>query len=427
MSKYDVIVIGGGPSGLMASISAAMHGAKVLLVDKGDKLGRKLAISGGGRCNVTNRISQQEMIKHIPGNGKFMHSPFSIFNNEDIIQFFEELGIKLKEEDRGRMFPVTDKAKSVVDALLRRMKELGIETKVNAPVRKVLYNQEEKEVIGIETQSGEKIAASSVIVAVGGKSVPQTGSTGDGYAWAEEAGHTITELFPTEVPITSSEPFIKDKSLQGLALRNIHLSVINSKGKTVIKHEGDMLFTHFGISGPAALRCSQFVVKELKKGANQVLMTVDMFPHLSMDELEQTALEKLKLEPKKAAKNVLKQLVPERILPLLFEKSGLTNEVTFDHLPRIAFREFITLLKKFPIHVNGTLSIEEAFVTGGGINLKEIQPKTMESKLMQGLYFCGEILDIHGYTGGYNITCAFSTGYVAGKNAAETKVTESIS
>jgi predicted Rossmann fold flavoprotein len=418
MNKYDVIIIGGGPSGLMASATAGTNGAKVLLLDKGDKLGRKLAISGGGRCNVTNRLPLEEIIKHIPGNGRFMYSPFSIFNNEDIIEFFESLGIQLKEEDRGRMFPVSDKAKSVVETLLRKVKEVGVEIRVNTPVQDVLY--QDQQVKGVRLPSDEEIYASSVIVAVGGSSVPHTGSTGDGYVWAEKAGHRITELFPTEVPITSSEPFIKNKSLQGLALRDIHLSVLSPKGKKLIEHEGDVLFTHFGLSGPTALRCSQFVVKALKKfDATEVLMQVDLFPNLSINELTKELIDRFQAEPKKSIKNVWKQAIPERLLPLLFQKAGLREDLTYDHLPKAELLYFVQLLKEFPIKVNGTLSIEEAFVTGGGVDIKEIHPKSMESKKMAGLFFCGEILDIHGYTGGYNITCAFSTGYVAGISSAQ--------
>lgn len=264
---YDVIVIGGGPSGLMASIAAGEKGAKVLLVDKGTKLGRKLAISGGGRCNVTNRLPIDEIIKHIPGNGRFLYSAFSIFNNEDIIRFFENLGIALKEEDHGRMFPVSNKAQSVVDALIGELKRLNVHVRTNTPVRKVAY--ENNAVKEVQLETGEVIQAKAVILAVGGKSVPHTGSTGDGYAWAEAAGHTITELYPTEVPVTSSESFIRDKTLQGLSLRSVGLSVLNKKGKPVITHRMDMIFTHFGISGPAVLRCSQYVVKELKKQKNK--------------------------------------------------------------------------------------------------------------------------------------------------------------
>lgn len=261
--NYDVVVIGGGPSGLMAGIAAGEKGKRVLLLDKGDKLGRKLAISGGGRCNVTNRLPIDEIIKHIPGNGRFLHSAFSLFSNEDIISFFEKLGIELKEEDHGRMFPVTDKAQSVVDALLDRLGQLGVKIWTNCPVKTVDY--ENGKVVSVKLQNGETIGTKAVVIAVGGKSVPQTGSTGDGYAWAKKAGHTITDLFPTEVPITSSEPFIKEKTLQGLSLRDISLSVLNQKGKPIITHKMDMIFTHFGISGPAVLRCSQYVVKELRK------------------------------------------------------------------------------------------------------------------------------------------------------------------
>ncbi|MFC4769607.1 NAD(P)/FAD-dependent oxidoreductase [Effusibacillus consociatus] len=416
--KYDVIVIGGGPSGLMASVSAGMHGAKVLLVDKGEKLGRKLAISGGGRCNVTNNKELDEMIQNIPGNGRFLYSSFSVFDNRDIIHFFEGLGIKLKEEDRGRMFPVSNKAKDVVDALLRKVKEAGTEIRVNAPVQRIRY--EEGQVKGVRLRNGEEIEASNVIVAVGGKSVPHTGSTGDGYAWAEEAGHTITELYPTEVPITLDEDFIQQRTLQGLSLRDIRLSVYNATGRKVIEHEGDMIFTHFGISGPAALRCSQFVVKTLKQtNGGDVRMTIDLFPDKSQAEIFSETYERVRNEPKKTIKNVLKGYVPERLIPLVLERAGLREDITFANLPKGPWEKMAQLLKEFPLHANGTLSIEEAFVTGGGVNLKEIDPKTMQSKLMQGLFFCGEILDIHGYTGGYNITAAFSTGYTAGKSAAE--------
>ncbi|CAM3057368.1 NAD(P)/FAD-dependent oxidoreductase [Paenibacillus sediminis] len=418
MKTYDVIVIGGGPSGLMACIAAAERKASVLLIDKGNKLGRKLGISGGGRCNVTNVKETEELIAHIPGNGRFLYSAFQHFNNRDIIAFFEKLGIALKEEDNGRMFPVSDKAKTVVDALVGKVQSLGVDILVNQPVREVLYN--EHSVTGVRLESGKTIDAKNVIIATGGKSVPHTGSTGDGYPWAEAAGHTITELYPTEVPITSQEKWIQSKELQGLSLRNVELSVLNPKGKTVIKHYGDMIFTHFGISGPIALRCSQFIRQVQKKfDVREVTMSIDLFPGYSAASLQDELYNKLKQEPKKALKNVLKGIIPERMLPLLLSRAQLREDVTFDHLPKEPWMRFIEELKNFTFKVNGTRSLEEAFVTGGGVNLKEISPKTMESKLKSGLFFCGEILDIHGYTGGYNITAAFSTGYTAGKHAAE--------
>ncbi|WP_028538041.1 NAD(P)/FAD-dependent oxidoreductase [Paenibacillus sp. J14] len=417
MKKADVIVIGGGPSGLMAAIAASEQGAKVLLVDKGDKLGRKLGISGGGRCNVTNNKELDELIQFIPGNGRFLYSALSTFGNKEIIAFFEGLGIKLKEEDNGRMFPVSDKAKTVVDALINQVRSQGVQIRVNSPVAEVLYDN--GQTVGVKLKTGEVLESHAVIIAVGGKSVPHTGSTGDGYAWAEKAGHTITELFPTEVPLTSNEPFIQSKELQGLSLRNVSLSVWNPKGKKPIEHYGDMLFTHFGISGPIALRCSQFVVKALKQfGTGNIEVSIDFTPDKTKNEVYNETLKLAEQDPKKSIKNVLKAYLPEKIIPILLQKAELDPLLTYANIPKQKWLQFAQLVKRFPIRVYGTLSIEEAFVTGGGVNIKEIDPRTMQSKLMPGLYFCGEILDVHGYTGGYNITAAFSTGYTAGRNAA---------
>jgi predicted Rossmann fold flavoprotein len=415
--KYDVIVIGGGPSGLMAAIGAAEQKAKVLLIDKGDKLGRKLAISGGGRCNVTNRLPVDEIIKHIPGNGRFLYSAFSLFSNEDIIRFFENLGIKLKEEDHGRMFPVTDKAQSVVDALITRLKELKVDIKTNSPIRDVHY--ENGRVKSVELKTGDVYDADAVVIAVGGKSVPHTGSTGDGYAWAEKAGHTITDLFPTEVPLTSSERFIKEKTLQGLSLRSVALSVLNPKGKALISHRMDMIFTHFGISGPAVLRCSQYVVKAMKKwNLKEVTMNLDAVPDTKEEPLFQDVSKMIKDEPKKSIKNLLKGLVPERYLLFLLDQNGIDPSAQGANISNEKVRSFVKGCKSFQFTVNGTLPLDKAFVTGGGVSVKEVEPQTMASKMMNGLFFCGEILDIHGYTGGYNITSALVTGRLAGINAA---------
>ncbi|WP_251549725.1 NAD(P)/FAD-dependent oxidoreductase [Neobacillus muris] len=415
--NVDVIVIGGGPSGLMAAIAAGEKGAKVLLIDKGEKLGRKLAISGGGRCNVTNRLPVEEIIKHIPGNGKFLYSAFSIFNNEDIIRFFENLGIALKEEDHGRMFPVSNKAQSVVNALLDQLEKLKVKVFKNSPVEDLIY--ENDKVSGVLLKDGQTISANSIVVAVGGKSVPHTGSTGDGYAWAKKAGHTITDLFPTEVPVTSNEPFIQNKTLQGLSLRDIELSVLNPKGKPLITHRMDMLFTHFGISGPAVLRCSQFVVKALRKwNLKEVILSLDALPDSKEEELFQEIVKLVKSEPKKSIKNTLKGFLPERYLLFLLDYNGISAAEQGGTIPNEKLRSFAKSCKQFPIKANGTLSLEKAFVTGGGVSVKEIEPQTMASKLMKGLYFSGEILDIHGYTGGYNITSAFVTGRLAGTNAA---------
>lgn len=415
---YHTIIIGAGPSGLMAAYSASSNGKNVLLLEKKKGLGRKLRISGGGRCNVTNRLPYEEIIKNIPGNGKFLYSPFSTFDNESIIQFFESRSVQLKEEDHGRMFPVSNRAQDVVDALVDSIKQNGVEIRQETTVSSI--ESENQRITGVTLQDGTFIPSKAVIIASGGCSVPHTGSTGDGYKFAENLGHSITELFPTEVPIKSSEPFIKNKTLQGLSLQNVGLSVLKKNGKPRITHQMDMLFTHFGISGPAALRCSQFVYKEQKsQKKTYIQMSIDAFPEIKTHDLEQQIVKKLKDEPNKAIKNALKGLVQERYLHFIVQQSSIDLDVTYHHLSQQAIRTFVENLKSFTFTVNGTLPLDKAFVTGGGVNIKEIEPNTMASKICAGLYFSGEVLDIHGYTGGYNITSALVTGYVAGYNAAQ--------
>lgn len=412
--SYDVAVIGGGPSGLMAAIAASENGSKTILIEKGNKLGNKLAISGGGRCNVTNRLPEDEVIKNIPGNGKFLYSAFSVFNNYDIIDFFEGLGVALKEEDHGRMFPVSNSAKSVVNTLINKLKQLKVTIKINTPVETITYGSQHQ----IHLKSGQTIDTKVIIIAVGGKSVPHTGSTGDGYKWAEKAGHTITELYPTEVALTSSENFIKSKTLQGLSLQNIGLSVLNENKNPIITHQMDMIFTHFGISGPAVLRCSQFVVKEIMKGRQSVLMSLDLLPRLN----EQQVLDKLRKlmseNRRKSLKNTLKSVVTERFLLFILENNHIPLDLKVGNVTNEMIYSIVNNIKSFEFTVDGSLPIEKAFVTGGGISTKEIIPSTMASKLMERLYFCGEILDIHGYTGGYNITSALVTGRLAGTYAS---------
>ncbi|SDI79672.1 NAD(P)/FAD-dependent oxidoreductase [Natribacillus halophilus] len=413
-----VIVIGGGPAGLMAAVSAASHGADVTLLDKGNKLGRKLAISGGGRCNVTNRMDERELIRYIPGNGKFMYSPFSVFNNENIIAFFEDLGIALKEEDMGRMFPVNDKAATVVQVLLDQLRLKGVETITDQRVTGLAF--EEDEITGVKLENDRLLKANHVIVATGGTSVPHTGSTGDAYPWARQAGHTVTELYPTEVPITSNDRYIQERTLQGLSLRDVELTVWNQKKKAIVTHEGDMLFTHFGISGPIALRCSQYIVKEQKKNGDQpVTLSIDLHPGESVGDMEQQLHKLKKTAGEKSCKNALASLAPERYLLLLLERVNIDPSQALKEAQAEQLQTLAKEMKQFVFSSDGTLSLKKAFVTGGGVSIKEIEPKTMRSKIKQGLYFCGEVLDIHGYTGGFNITCAFSTGYAAGKSAAQ--------
>lgn len=415
--QYDVIIIGGGSAGLMAAVGASEHGAKVLLLEKGDRLGRKLIISGGGRCNVTNAKEIDEFIQNIPGNGRFMYSAFQQFGNRDIIRFFERLGVALKEEDNGRMFPVSDKAITVANTLVHYIRSKGVEIRFNSKVVDLITH--DQVVQGVVTNSGEKVYGKAVIIATGGKSVPKTGSTGDGYELAKKAGHTITPLYPTEVPLTSDEDWIINRSAQGVSLRDVTLSLFNRKGKLLTRQRGDMIFTHFGISGPGALRLGHYVsVAKLKDSAEELFVKIDMYPHVMLDELGKTVQSQMAQQPKKTIKNILRGTVPERLIPILLDKAGIQEDVTSAHLSKKHFAELLTLLKGLPLHITGTLSIEEAFVTGGGISTKEIDPKTFSSKIVHGLFFAGEVMDVHAHTGGYNITVAFSSGYIAGKSAS---------
>ncbi|MBO1199614.1 NAD(P)/FAD-dependent oxidoreductase [Staphylococcus simiae] len=412
---YQTIIIGGGPSGLMAAVAASNSNDKVLLLEKKKGLGRKLKISGGGRCNVTNRLPYAEIIQNIPGNGKFLYSPFSVFDNESIINFFESKGVKLKEEDHGRMFPVSNKAQDVVDTLVETIKNQHVTIKEEEAVSQIDVTP--NHTFKVQTQNNT-YESQSLVIATGGTSVPQTGSTGDGYKFAESLGHSVTELFPTEVPITSNEPFIKSKELKGLSLKDVELSVLKKNGKKRISHQMDMIFTHFGISGPAALRCSQFVYKEQKnQKKTHIKMAIDTFPDYNHEQLKQTIQQLLSEQPDKAIKNSLHGLIEERYLLFMLEQSNIDVNITSHHLSNQQLNTLVDNFKGFTFEVNGTLPLDKAFVTGGGVSLKELHPKTMMSKLVPGLFLCGEVLDIHGYTGGYNITSALVTGHVAGLNA----------
>ncbi|GAA0484769.1 NAD(P)/FAD-dependent oxidoreductase [Alkalibacterium sp. s-m-22] len=419
MTHYDVLVVGGGTSGMMAAISAAEHGATVGLVEKNKFVGRKLLVTGNGRCNVTNNRDKEEIITHIPGNGRFLYSAFYQYDNYDIMDFFQSRGIKLKEEDHGRMFPITDKSRTIVNALTQIMEESKVDVHTNAPVETVLYR--DGAVNGVKLMDGRVLYAHSVILSTGGRAMPKTGSTGDGYKWAKKAGHTIKELYPTEVPITSEEPFIQDRTLQGISLRDVDLKVINKKGKQAISHRMDMIFTHFGISGPAVLRCSMFVLQTMKRDkTDHAVMSLDSLPDETPGSLKQTIERLMKKEGEKSMKNTMKQFGPERYILFGLEQAGIDSERAFKTLTPKEVDALITFLKDFRFNVHGSLPIEKAFVTGGGVHTKEVNPKTLESKLMQNLYFTGEILDYNGYTGGYNITGAFITGRLAGMHAAQT-------
>lgn len=410
--KFDVIVVGGGPAGMMAAITAAMNGAKVALFEKNKRLGKKLLMTGGGRCNVTNNRPVDDLIFHIPGNGRFLYSTFSQFDNQDVMSFFSERGVALKEEDHGRIFPVSDKSATIVNTLKDELEQLNVSLHFKEPIEKIISDGER--IQGVRTAEGD-YSAKSVILTTGGITYPSTGSQGDGYRFAKSVGHHVTPLYPTESPIFLIDDFVAEKTLQGLSLQDVTLSVIDEKNKTIASHEMDLLFTHFGISGPAALRCSSFV-NQLLRTQQTVTLKLDCFPDKTVNDLMEEVSELAKTSAKQL-KNALAGFLPERLLLFFLEKVGI-SEQTYGQTSKEQLEEFVSYCKNWSLTANKTFGLEKSFVTGGGVELKEVNPRDLASKKIPGLYFAGEVLDVNGYTGGYNITTAFCTGYVAGTHAA---------
>lgn len=386
MKHFDTIVIGGGPAGMMAAISSSFYGQKTLLLEKNKRLGKKLAGTGGGRCNVTNNGNLDDLMTGIPGNGRFLYSVFSQFDNHDIINFFTENGVKLKVEDHGRVFPATDKSRTIIEALEQKMKELGATIKTQTEVVSVKKNED----CFIIKSSKCMWSCDRLIVTTGGKSYPSTGSTGFGYEIARHFKHTITELEAAESPLLTDFPH---KDLQGISLQDVTLSY----DKHVITH--DLLFTHFGLSGPAVLRLSSFV-----KGGETIYL--DLLPQMSKQDLADF----LEENREKSLKNALKASLPERLAEFFVQ--GFPEKVK--QLTDRERNQLIRSIKALKISVTGKMSLAKSFVTKGGVSLKEINPKTLESKLVPGLHFAGEVLDINAHTGGFNITVALCTGWVAG-------------
>ena len=392
-TNYDTIIIGGGPSGMMAAIASSFYGRQTLLLDKNKKLGKKLAMTGGGRCNVTNNGTLEDILDGIPHGGKFLYSTFAQFDNHDIIQFFQDNGTKLKEEDHGRMFPVTDRSQTIIATLQAKMTELGVTIATQSEVISTTKTADGNFLIKTADQA---FTCRKLIVTTGGKSYPSTGSTGYGHEIARHFNLKVTPLKPAESPLTTDFPH---KQLQGISLREIVIHI----GKHEIKH--DLLFTHFGLSGPAALRVSTFV----QPGD---VITIDFLPEVSTDELTR-AIHDLR---DKSIKNVLKTLLQERVAEFLITDAGIKPETKAKQLSDKQHKLLIGKMKEFPIKVTGTMSLAKSFVTAGGVDLAEIKPKTLMSKSIDNLYFAGEVLDINAHTGGFNITYALATGWVAGIN-----------
>lgn len=418
VKSFDVIVIGAGASGMMAAVSAASLGARTLLLEKNDSLGKKLLLTGGGRCNLTNAEGRDELLAKIPVNSRFLYSSMSSFDNKDIMDFFTSGGLKLKVEDKGRVFPVTDSSKSVVEFFEAKLKNHGVKIKTGSAVTEIL--QREGKAIGIRTKQEEEFYARSVIVSCGGKSFSSTGSNGDGYALMEALGHSISPLYPAEVPIVCRNYGDFLSGLSGISLQDVKLSVYNKKNKLASSHEGNLIFTHFGLSGPIALRCSGFVNSIMRKdGLETVRLSLDLLQQKSKDEILDELRSMARTNGEKELKSYLKSELPKRLSDYLLRLAGISDGEKLKQIPEKKLEDFARLLKNVEFQAEGTLSLDKAFVTAGGVSVKEINPKTMESKIISGVYACGEVLDVSGYTGGYNLTIAFSTGHTAGSAAAE--------
>ena len=414
-----VIVIGGGPAGMMAAITSAENGNEVILLEKNKSLGKKLLITGKGRCNITSSLPMEDFIKNTPGNGMFLYSAFNKFTNQDIINFLQEQGLSVKEERGNRIFPVTDKSQDVLNCFEKKLKKLkNVKIMYEMQVLEILVD-EEKRIIGVKCKNKTRIKADKVILATGGKSYPLTGSTGDGYEIAKKLGHTITKIKPSLVPLETYEQDLH-QSLQGLSLKNVKIKMVDaSKNKQIYEDFGEMLFTHFGVSGPVILSGSAHLVRyknidELLKN-KKIKLSIDLKPALTEEKLNDRILRDFEDFKNKNFKNSLDKLLPQKLIPVIIERSGINPDKQVNSITKQERMKIVKLLKEFEVTLKNFRRIEDGIITAGGVSIKEVNPKTMESKLISGLYFAGEILDVDSYTGGFNLQIAYSTGFVAGK------------
>lgn len=417
MAKQEVLVIGAGPAGMMAAGTAAQSGASVTVIDRNKRPGRKLLITGKGRCNVTNNCDTRDFIASVPTNGRFLYSALNAFSPQDTIDFFEKRGVPLKTERGSRVFPQSDKAADIVDAMRSFLLDSGCRY-INGRVKCLtLENGAAK---GVELEDGQKLSADCVVVACGGKSYPLTGSTGDGYTLARQAGHTLVEPVASLVPLVSQDSYCKD--LQGLSLRNISITVTDTdKKKEIYSDFGELLFTHFGLSGPVILSASAHM-RGMRAGRYRI--NIDCKPALTPEQLDKRLLRDFEKNKNRDFCNSLSELLPRTMIPVMVKRSGIPPETKCNAITKEQRHTFGRLLKQLPVTIGGFRPVEEAIVTSGGVNVKEIDPKTMESKKTLNLFFAGEVIDTDAYTGGFNLQIAFSTGYLAGVSAAD-KICES--
>ena len=410
MSK--VIVIGGGPAGMFAAIAAAENGHQVLLLEKNEKLGKKLFITGKGRCNITNSSDMEVLFQSVVTNRKFLYSAFYAYDNQMVIDFFEQAGLSVKNERGNRIFPVSDHSSDVIAALQRTLKKDGVEIRLFSEVRTLLYQdtpEGDRQVCGVQLSNGEKLAADDVIVATGGFSYQTTGSTGDGYRFAKEAGHTVTAICPSLVPFNVKEAYVRQ--MQGLSLKNVNVRIYNGK-KKLYDEFGEMLFTHFGVSGPLILTASAMLKPDLTK--QPLHMEIDLKPALTEEQLDKRLLKDFEEAKNRQFKNSIGRLFPAKMIPVILELSGIDPDKKVNEITKEERQQFLHLIKAFPMTLNGVRDFNEAIITKGGIKVSEVNPSTMESKLVKNLYFCGEVLDLDAVTGGFNLQIAWSTGHLAG-------------
>lgn len=404
-----VVVVGGGAAGMMAAIKSAQLGNKVILIEKNEKLGKKVFITGKGRCNVTTDKDIEEIIQNIPGNGSFMYSSLYTFPNTELIKMIENKGVKLKVERGGRVFPESDKSSDIIRCFEKYLNENNVDIMLNKEVAEI--QKENEKISGVKLKDGLKIKCDSVIIATGGMSYPLTGSTGDGYKFAKLMGHTIKDIKPSLVPLVVKEDWVKE--LMGLSLKNVSVTM-KYKDKVIYKDFGEMLFTHFGISGPIVLSGSRSAVDYLP---NEVEFIIDLKPALNFNELDRRILRDFGNLKNKQFKNSLNELLPQKLIPVIINLSEINPEKRVNEITKDERHKLVNLLKNFKLTVVGTRPIDEAIITRGGVDTKEIDPSTMESKIVKDLFFAGEVIDVDGLTGGFNLQIAFSTGYCAGMNA----------